>query len=328
MRDAAELDERSRISRRLPRPNGAHIYTLRDPALRRSGAGLLLTRHATRLAGDLQLSHVADRFGTEVGIGGPGIDYHCFGLVQAGGMALSVPGSRDEVVARGSQGLIHAGRDGTHALTADGTVRTNLWGATARRAAGRAAWHGDAPRAPLVFAPTLDWSRGCGPALRRLLLHVAEELARSDGIASSPLALEAFTDLFVHTALRGLPHNYSERLARGGEMPVPGYVHRAEEYMRAHAADPLRMEQVAAASGCSVRALQLAFRRFRDTTPLAALTKVRLARARQELSCDDALVAAVARRWGFSNTGRFASAYFRRFGETPAATRRRHCAEG
>ena len=51
-------------------------------------------------------------------------------------------------------------------------------------------------------------------------------------------------------------------------------------------------------------------------------------RVRDELACNDAQVGAVAHQWGSSNAGRLASAYLRRFGVTPVATRRRYSAKG
>lgn len=95
--------------------------------------------------------------------------------------------------------------------------------------------------------------------------------------------------------------------------------------MRANAAVALRMEQVANAAGCSVRTLGAVYRRFRDTTPLAALHAIRLDQAREALSRDaaDGSIIEVARRFGFTNSGRFNAAYSRRFGERPKETIRR-----
>lgn len=323
VRDAAALDARSRVSRLLPKPNDVHTYVLLDPALRRESTPLLFARHTIHQAGDLQVSRVAERFGTKIKIAGPGLPYHCFTLPCAGRMRISMPGANDPVDVEGSRGAIHNGRAGTEAVTADGSTRLNLWIATARLEATLSAVLGESVRTPLAFGPALDWDDGCGPALRRLVLHLTDELERPAGIASNPMALAAFADLFIHSALAGLPHNYTHRLTPEGNTPIPRLLRRAEEYLRAHAAEPLRMEWVAAAAGCSVRTLQLAFRRFRDTTPWAALHQIRLQAARQDLQHGDTSVAIVARRWGFTCNGRFAALYRRRFGEQPSATRRR-----
>jgi hypothetical protein len=104
-----------------------------DPPLRRSsGARTLLARHADRQAGDLLLGHVAERFGTEVGIPEPGLPACCFCLVRSGRVALSTPDARGVIEAGPGGGVIHHGRAGTRALSADGTARANV-----RIAAGR-----------------------------------------------------------------------------------------------------------------------------------------------------------------------------------------------
>ncbi|GAA1204601.1 AraC family transcriptional regulator [Pseudonocardia alaniniphila] len=73
--------------------------------------------------------------------------------------------------------------------------------------------------------------------------------------------------------------------------------------------------------GVSVRTLQFGFRAERDTTPQAYLLRARLSGARADLlaarTLDGATVAGIARRWGFSNVGRFAEQYRRAHGERP-----------
>jgi transcriptional regulator GlxA family with amidase domain len=95
--------------------------------------------------------------------------------------------------------------------------------------------------------------------------------------------------------------------------------------MHTNAAMPIRMEQVAEAAGCSVRTLGAVFRRFRETTPLAALHAIRLDEVQAELSRGATIgsVANVVYRYGFTNLGRFASAYRLRFGAAPSETRKR-----
>jgi AraC-like DNA-binding protein len=315
--DPHELDDRSKLSSRLPKPNQAHTYTWRDAAAHRDATGQVLARHAIRTAGPLQVSHVADRFGTKIGIGGAGIDSHCFSLVHAGMMCLRVPGHDEPVQLGEERGAIHRGREGTSALTTDHTTRTNLWVEASQLESGLAGILDEIPKLSLDFLPALDWSRGGGQAVRLLLEYVSAEFARPDGIASNPLALAAFTDLFIHTTLRDLPHNHTERLERNHHGAIPRHLRRAEEYMRAHAAQPLGTGQIAIAAGCSPRALQIAFRRFRDTTPHSALTAIRLERVREALRVQDASIGSIARQWGFSNFGRFASLYRRRYGEMP-----------
>jgi transcriptional regulator GlxA family with amidase domain len=151
------------------------------------------------------------------------------------------------------------------------------------------------------------------------------ETRRHGGIPDNPVALASLTDLVVSLVLRGIPHNYLERLESGRFGAVPAYVRRAEDFMRANAAVPIRMEQVAAVAGCSGRTLDAVFRRFRDTTPLAALHAIRLEQVRAALtdSAKTTSVSEISRQYGFTNAGRLATAYRRRFGESPVETARR-----
>lgn len=119
-------------------------------------------------------------------------------------------------------------------------------------------------------------------------------------------------------------HNYSDVLADNAHSPTPALLRRAEEYMRAKLDQPLTTQQVAREAGCSVRTLQLAFRRFRHTTPGAWLRTLRLDEARQFLLRDaDSMysITDIAYRCGFNHLSKFAAHYRTRFGETPSQTR-------
>jgi transcriptional regulator GlxA family with amidase domain len=103
-------------------------------------------------------------------------------------------------------------------------------------------------------------------------------------------------------------------------------VRRAAAFIEAGADRSLTLADIAAAAGVTGRALQSAFRRHYDNTPVGYLRQARLERAYTELQDADpaagATVAAVARRWGWTSPGQFAAAYQRRFGEPPSRTLR------
>lgn len=123
--------------------------------------------------------------------------------------------------------------------------------------------------------------------------------------------------------LEDLPHRYSEALARPTAVAVPWQVKRAIDYMAANVGYPLQTRQIAEAAGVSTRALQIAFQRFKDTTPLAYLRDLRLESARQRLRTGQAsTVADVAKECGFAHMGRFSELYKAAFGELPSETRR------
>lgn len=187
---------------------------------------------------------------------------------------------------------------------------------------------GDRLQSPLEFKPAIDWSYGLAASLRHQLDILMLDMSRGDGIADNAVALVSFTDLVMTLVLRGLPHNHLERLEnRGPRAAIPAYIRRAEDFMQAHADAPIRLAQVADAAGCSVRTLEVAFRRFRDTTPLAALRAIRLEHVHAELSqnANGQSLPQIARRFGFTNAARFATAYRRRFGEASLEAARRTC---
>ena len=64
---------------------------------------------------------------------------------------------------------------------------------------------------------------------------------------------------------------------------APASVRRAERFIEDNAENAIGLADVASAAGVSARSLQLAFRRFRDTTPMAHLRAIRLELARSGL---------------------------------------------
>ncbi|WP_209559973.1 helix-turn-helix transcriptional regulator [Frigoribacterium sp. PvP032] len=100
-------------------------------------------------------------------------------------------------------------------------------------------------------------------------------------------------------------------------------VRHALEYLHAHAAEPISPSDVAAAVGLHTRSLQLAMSEHLGTSPSAYLRQVRLDRVRADLlaaSPHETTIAAVARRWGFGNLGRFSASYADHVGEYPRDT--------
>ncbi|MFS0728955.1 helix-turn-helix domain-containing protein [Curtobacterium sp. 1P10AnD] len=100
----------------------------------------------------------------------------------------------------------------------------------------------------------------------------------------------------------------------------------AVEYMHEHASAPVRVSDVAAAAGLSVRSLQEGFMRVLGCSPMQYLLRIRLECVRSDLLIADPGVVSVrevARRWGFSHLGRFAGSYAAEFGEYPRDTIRR-----
>jgi AraC-like DNA-binding protein len=319
VRNPREMEDSSR-----PPNDGAEWrYRLQDRRLVCANFDGPITSIAERYLGSMMIAHGGDRFATQVDIGGDGVDSYCFTAMFHGRVTLIQHGKETTSIA--ANGLVFRGTPGTRILTSDVNARESLWIEASALEHALEGMLGSQLRERLAFKPGIDWTRGLAASLRGQIDFLMHEIKRQDGVADNPVALASLTDLVVALALRAIPHNYLERLERGPFGAVPAYVWRAEEFMRAKAAAPIRMEHVAAAAGCSIRTLNAVFRQFRDTTPLAALHKIRLEQVHAELNhpVAGASIAEVARGYGYTNRGRFTAAYRRRFGESPADTARR-----
>jgi AraC-like DNA-binding protein len=142
--------------------------------------------------------------------------------------------------------------------------------------------------------------------------------------AASPLLIGSAARLLAATVLAVFPHaGITSPAARDRNDASPATVRRATAFIEEHAARDISIAEVAAAANATIRAVQLAFRRHLNTTPLDYLQRVRLDRARAELLAADPAresVAAVAYRWGFRSPDRFAAAYYQAYGVPPDRT--------
>lgn len=181
-------------------------------------------------------------------------------------------------------------------------------------------------RAPLRFRLGLDMRAAATRNWLALVNYLLTDLDTDAPALQSPLLRAQAEHLVVTNLLLSQPHNYSEALRQPARAPAPGHVKRVEDYIAAHAAEPLTIADLARVAGTSSSALHAAFRDFRGTTPMQRLKQLRLERVHNELRAarpGATSVTAVATRWGFCHMGHFTANYTRRFGEAPSATLRR-----
>lgn len=231
-------------------------------------------------------------------------------------------GTRDEIIASEKSGIIMPMEeplkaelhdyDGLGLMIPRSTIKAGLESLLGRSA-------------PTVFDLELNPQISGGNLICGLVKMAANQLERIE----TPLAQQAVAarleELIVNALLHGQPHSCIDTLAGERQTATPKQVRRAEEYIRAHSREVIRLSQIADAAGCSVRALQLAFRTFRDTTPMSLHRQARFECAHAELlesDSDSATVTEIAVKYGFYNIGRFAHDYRRFFGHTPSETLR------
>jgi len=181
------------------------------------------------------------------------------------------------------------------------------------------------PPAPLRFFSTKP-AAAAARAQWQNTSHYADRVLANSLAVASPLIIGSTARLLAATALAIFPNTaLHDSGARDRSDASPATLRRAIAFIDEHAHDDIAGAEIAAAAGVTIRALQLAFRRHLNTTPLGYLRRVRLDYAHRELAAADPQhesVTAVAFRWGFANSGRFAAYYRQAYGVLPSRTLR------
>jgi AraC-like DNA-binding protein len=176
----------------------------------------------------------------------------------------------------------------------------------------------DAMRFPVSWHP----SKPGTVAVQRVTHFLLRNAGPGGLLTSGALLRSQLTRMLVASVLEAYgPAVRTADASSSGDVR-PRAVRRAIAYLEGAATEDVRISDVAAAAHLSTRALQDAFRRYLDTTPMSYLKAIRLARAHADLrqaSIEGGVtVADVAYRWGFANLGRFAADYRREFGRSPS----------
>jgi AraC-like DNA-binding protein len=301
---------------------GPMLYRLREPQ-RAGSAHDILSKIGDSAIGSLMLSYVSERFGTEVTFPEAHPYSFCVMAVLDGAVQLRSFNSATATTATAGHLLLGQTEPGAQALTADGSERLNLWINRGSLIRCLEAMLDRSLDAPLTFAPEHAWPRGTAASLKRLLYYVADELTDPYSLFAGGVGVAGFEDLIIRTILEGTVHSYTEHLARLPRAAPPLAVRRATEFMRENLLQPITVEDIARAAGCSARALAVTFRSRRGRTVTSVLRELRLDAARETLVAGDPAftIGAVSARLGFSNPGRFAALYRERFGALPRHTR-------
>ncbi|MEP2716154.1 AraC family transcriptional regulator [Pseudophaeobacter sp.] len=176
----------------------------------------------------------------------------------------------------------------------------------------------------VVFDPKVDLTQ---PGLQRwaAALRSAVSLAQNLGAFGghksahqARLEEELMLGFLMHQ-----PSNIQHGVRQGHAFgAAPFQLRRALDYMRGNLGEPLTLAQIAAEADCSLRSLQVGFRRHFHCTPMQYLTQERLAHAHYLLQSQptDQRVSTVAFDAGFSHLGRFSIAYRAAYGRSPRDT--------
>jgi AraC-like DNA-binding protein len=176
---------------------------------------------------------------------------------------------------------------------------------------------------PLTFSGPLDLTTSVGAALRGLVMHLVDQADHGPMMpAEGGLLARQLESVILSGLLEAGEHNFTRYLNPTQSAAAPRHVRKAEDFIRCNLEKPIALEDIASAAGVTARALQLGFRNFRNTSPMALLRTERLRKVHEELLSGDprTSVTDVAIRWGFTHLGRFSQAYKDKYGQPPSKT--------
>tara|TARA_R110001592_G_scaffold25551_3_gene96917 strand:+ start:250 stop:1230 length:981 start_codon:yes stop_codon:yes gene_type:complete len=176
------------------------------------------------------------------------------------------------------------------------------------------------------FERSVDLTTAEGRLFAQTVRYVADMVDGPLRELDNPLFLRQLEDLLLNQVLTLLPNTLQDEiLGRPRAHIVSQHVKRARDHIQAHAGARIGLADLAAAAGCSYRALQEAFQDAYGMSPMAYLRRVRLHKVRAALLSQGGrcTVSEIAALWGFAHMGRFAQAYRCQFGELPSETLRR-----
>jgi len=209
------------------------------------------------------------------------------------------------------QGVVHAAR--LPQLTLDPAVLTQV--------ASNVAETGG----PVRILDHRPVSRLAAQQLRHTIAYVRDQAMTADGL-NSPLLVSAARQLLAASLLGAFPNTaVADPAAADRRDAHPATLGRAVAFIDEHAHEDITVAAIAAAAFVTIRAIQLAFRRHLDTTPMEYLRRVRLALAHADLLAADPAretITTVSYRWGFASPSRFAASYRQAYGVLPSHTLR------
>lgn len=185
-----------------------------------------------------------------------------------------------------------------------------------------AQYYGHLAHGALHFNPAIHLQHPSLQSLKRLLDWQLYEASEGD-LFDQPLIAARFEEVLMVSLLGSLQHNQPTHFDTGHV--APGFIKRAEDYIKHHAHLPLTAGDIADQVGVSIRTLFAGFRKYRNTSPMRFLKQVRLEQVRHDLlhPKSDTAVTHVALSWGFTHLGQFSASYQQQFGELPSETLRR-----
>lgn len=178
------------------------------------------------------------------------------------------------------------------------------------------------PYAQEFVLPLTDFCQSDAQGLFQTLRQAEQDLAHSS-LEEQPLLARAHQQLALAKLFAKMPHNLANAIGRKPLTYAPRTLLRAEAFMRDNLSNPITIDNLAAAAGCTPRALQRMFRTYRHATPIGTLCNYRLSAAHCAIKAGQTQsITDLALSLQFSNPGRFSVLYKKAYGVSPSSTLR------
>jgi transcriptional regulator GlxA family with amidase domain len=127
--------------------------------------------------------------------------------------------------------------------------------------------------------------------------------------------------LYVYDEVR-LPSDAQPLVSLGRDSRLDPRLACSIQIMEQHIDTPLTIHEIAQRIGCSIRTVEMVFRRLAQCSPAAYYLSLRLQAARRLVTDTRLSMADIAVRTGFSSIASLSRAFRRQFGQAPSAARR------
>lgn len=154
-------------------------------------------------------------------------------------------------------------------------------------------------------------------------LRQADRELSSTSMEATPMLAKAYQQLALVKLFSTMPHNLAGAFCQVTSFDAPRQLLKAEAFMRENLTNPITMEDLAGAAGCTPRALQRLFRTYRRASPMGVLCNYRLAAAHGAIKAGRTQsITDLALSLQFSNPGRFSALYKTAYGLSPSSALR------
>jgi AraC-like DNA-binding protein len=175
------------------------------------------------------------------------------------------------------------------------------------------------------FLPNYDLSTSAAQGTANILSCILRQLETTPSRVGD-LAIAELEQAMLTAFLGSSRHNYSQLFECDAPTVAPWQVLRTESFLDANWDRPIQMEEVAMATGASLRSIFRTFKQYRGYTPRDFLKRVRLNHARKMLIGEEGAadtVTQVAFNCGYGDLSAFSKDFLTAFGESPSALLRR-----